>query len=105
MTVREINDTDFDASTSTGTVLVDFHAAWCGPCQLQGPILDTVAEEVGAGSEASIYKLDVDANRRIADRFSVRSIPYLVLLKNGQVVRTFTGLQDADTLLSALRSA
>ena len=103
MAVREINDGDFDASTSTGTVLVDFHAAWCGPCQLQGPILDTVAEETDG--EARIFKLDVDANRRTADRFAIRSIPYLVLLKDGEVVRSFTGLQDADTLRSAIRSA
>ena len=103
MAVREINDAEFEASTSTGTVLVDFHAEWCGPCQLQGPILDTVAEETEG--TASIFKLDVDANRSTAERFAVRSIPYLVLLRDGEVVRTFTGLHDADTLVSALRSA
>ena len=103
MAIREINDTDFDESTSTGTVLVDFHAAWCGPCRLQGPILDTVGQEVDG--EANIFKLDVDANHRTAAKFAVQSIPFLVLLKDGEVVRTFTGLQDADTLRSAIRSA
>ena len=103
MAVRDISDRDFDANTSTGTVLVDFHAAWCGPCRLQGPILDSVAEEVA--DEANIFKLDVDANRRTADRFGIRSIPYLVLLKDGEVVRSWAGRQDAETLQTAIRSA
>lgn len=101
--IHELSDTTFDQDTAHGTVLVDFHAAWCGPCQLQGPILEDLAVELG--EEVRIAKLDVDRNRDTAARFRVSSIPYLVLLRDGEVVREFTGLQDARTLRAALRTA
>jgi thioredoxin 1 len=101
--VREIDDMSFDRDTAEGTVLIDFYAPWCGPCQLQGPILDDLATELG--DEVRIVKLNVDDNRLTAARFGVASIPYLVLLRDGRPVREFTGLQDARTLRAALRSA
>lgn len=101
--VHEIDDRSFDRDTAEGTVLIDFYAPWCGPCQLQGPILDDLAAELG--DDVRIVKLNVDDNRDAAARFRVASIPYLVLLKDGEVVREFTGLQDAGTLRMACKSA
>lgn len=101
--VHDLSDATFDRDTAHGTVLVDFHATWCGPCRLQGPILEDLAAELG--DSVRIAKLDVDRNRATAARFRVASIPHLVLLRDGVVVREFNGLQDARTLRAALRSA
>ena len=101
--LHELNDSTFDHETSEGTVLVDFYAAWCGPCQLQTPILEELAEEIG--DDAKIAKLDVDGSRETAARFRVASIPHLVLLRDGEIVREFRGLTDVRTLRDALKSA
>ena len=64
-------------------VLVDFYADWCGPCQMMAPVLKEVAEEFGG--KVSIIKIDVDKNQPIAQRFGRRSIPNLILFKNGEI--------------------
>jgi thioredoxin 1 len=101
--LHELTDRDFDATTATGTVLVDFHAHWCAPCRMQGRILEELAEEFDG--RVRIAKLDVDANRETAARFRVMSIPHLVLMKEGEVAGEFLGLQDADTLRRVLSAA
>jgi thioredoxin 1 len=101
--LHELSDATFDRDTAEGTVLVDFYAPWCGPCRLQGPILEDLASEMNG--DVRIAKMNVDDNRETAARFRVASIPYLVLLRDGQVLREFTGLQDAGTLRAALRAA
>ncbi len=101
--VEHLTDHDFDERTASGTVLVDFHADWCGPCGLLDPVLETLAEEFEG--DTRIMKLDVDVNPRIARRFSISAIPYLLLFRDGRIVEKFLGLQDADTLRRALRSA
>jgi len=101
--LHELNDQSFDRDTAEGLVLVDFYASWCGPCQLQSPILEELAEE--SGDAVRIAKLNVDDSRETAARFRVASIPHLILLRDGEVVREFTGLTDARTLRTALRSA
>ena len=63
-------------------VLVDFYADWCGPCQMMAPVLKEVADEMG--DKVKIIKIDVDKNQPIAQRFGVRSIPTLILFKNGK---------------------
>ncbi len=101
--LHELNDRSFDRDTAEGLVLIDFYAPWCGPCQLQGPILVDLAEQTG--EDVRIAKLNVDDSRETAARYRVSSIPHLVLLRDGEVVREFTGLTDARTLREALRSA
>ena len=71
-------------------VLVDFYADWCGPCQMMAPVLKEVASELG--DQASIIKVDVDRNQLIAQRFGVRSIPHLILFKNGQIKASKAGI-------------
>src|SRR5215831_8288821 len=79
--VRTLNESNFDAEVQTGVVLVDFWATWCGPCKLQAPIVDQVADRLA--DKVKVGKLDVDAAPKIAQRFSVQAIPTLIIFKNG----------------------
>ena len=96
---------DFDVRTQNGLVLVDFFAPWCGPCRMQLPILEAIAQKAQqAGPAVSICKVNTDEQPGIATSFGVESIPTLVLLKNGKEVQRFVGLQQENALLGAIRS-
>jgi thioredoxin 1 len=101
--VVALNEANFDAQIEQGVVLVDFWAAWCGPCRIQGPIVEQVAEQIGGA--AKIAKLDVDAVPDIARRFGITSIPTLIVFKDGKPVQQFVGVTEAETLVSAIQAA
>ncbi|MDN5278235.1 MAG: thioredoxin 1 [Clostridiales bacterium] len=98
--VEKINSVNFSEFTGKGTVLVDFWAPWCGPCQMQLPILESVAQKVG--DKAKIAKLNVEENPDIASKFNIFSIPILILFKDGQQVKVFQGLQTEEALVRAV---
>ena len=87
----EVTDATFasEIEQSSGLVLVDFWATWCGPCQVVAPVLDQLAGEYAG--RARLAKLDVDSNQRTAMRFNVRSIPSILFFKNGRHVDTVVG--------------
>ncbi len=99
--VIEISDEDFEDTIKNGIILVDFWADWCAPCRIQGPILDEVAEALG--NKASIAKLNVDYNRKAAEKYKIMSIPTLIIFKNGEVVKQLLGVQSKDTLMSHIK--
>lgn len=98
--VIELGSSGFDKATKSGAVLVDFWAPWCGPCKMQGPILEKVAAEIG--DKAVIAKVNVDENPELAAKYGVRSIPTLILLKDGETKQQFIGLQQQAALVEAI---
>lgn len=92
----------FDNAIKEGVTLVDFWAAWCGPCRMQEPILNEVAAEIG--EQALIAKLNVDDNRVIAAKFGISSIPSLIVFKNGIPVKRFVGVQPRQSLVNTIKS-
>lgn len=81
-------------------VLVDFWAPWCGPCMMQGPIIDELAKEVG--DKAKIFKVNVDDNGELASQYGIMSIPALKVFKNGEVVEELVGVHQKAQLLKVI---
>lgn len=93
-----LTDANFESEVlkSTKPVLVDFFAEWCGPCKMQGPIIDELAKEIG--EQGKIGKMDVDANPETAQKFGIMSIPTIIIFKDGKVAEQLVGLQGKDDL-------
>jgi thioredoxin 1 len=89
-----------DVLKSDIPVLVDFWAAWCGPCKMVAPVLDEVAEE--QGEKIRIVKLDVDANPITAGRFGVRAIPTMIVFKSGREADRIVGFHPKPQLMQKL---
>jgi thioredoxin 1 len=83
-------------------VLVDFFASWCGPCIMQAPIIDELANEIG--DSAHVGKLDTEESGMTAMRYGVMSIPTLLVFRNGQVVKQMVGLQSKVALAAELQA-
>ncbi|HNY01447.1 MAG TPA: thioredoxin [Bacteroidales bacterium] len=95
--VRTLTDKNFQPVTGKGMVLVDFWAEWCMPCKMMIPVLNEVAEEMQG--KVTIAKLNVDEQKATAARFGIRSIPTMVLFRNGKEVKRITGVKTRDYLL------
>ena len=101
--IRELTDTTFDAAIGTGVALVDFWAPWCGPCRMQTPILEDIAKRTGP--TVTVAKVNVDTAPGIATRFGIRSIPTLIVFRDGKAVEHFVGVQQGAILLRAVSTA
>lgn len=100
----EFTDQNFDQEVlqSAKPVLVDFWAPWCGPCQMMGPIMDDLAEELGG--KAVVGKLNVDENGDTAAKYGIMSIPALKIFKGGKEVKEFVGVQNKELLKKELEN-
>lgn len=86
----------------TKPVVIDFYADWCGPCKIQGPILDELKQRMGESVE--IRKVDVDTNLDLAQKYEIRVVPTLIVEKNGQVIQMYEGVTTADELEHTLKT-
>ncbi len=99
-----LDDRNFDEEIRRGEggpILVDFWAAWCGPCRMVAPILETIAAEMKG--TARIGKLDVDHSPATAQRYGIQSIPTMILFKNGRQVDMIIGAQSREVIASMIR--
>lgn len=103
MSVIKISEENFEKEVMNEekTVILDFYADWCGPCKMMSPIIDGVAEELG--DKVKVGKVNTDENMNLAQKFSIMSIPTIMIFKNGNIVKTFIGVTDKKEIIDAIK--
>ena len=96
-----LTDQSFDKTVAKGIVLVDFWATWCGPCKVQGPIVEQIAKEMKG--KVTVCKLDTDKNLKTSQRFEIQYLPTILIFKDGKVVDKLVGMTQKEALLNALK--
>lgn len=99
--ILTLTDKNFQHQTKNKLVLVDFWASWCAPCRMMAPVLNEVAEELSGNSH--IGKVNIEEYQSLAQKFQVRNIPTLILLKNGIEINRFVGVKSKDFLLEQIQ--
>jgi len=93
--VIDLNEKEFDKKVSTGKVLVDCYANWCGPCKMLAPIIEELSGEI---DNYTFYKLDVDKNEEISRKYGIMSIPTLLLFEDGELKDKLVGFKNKEEL-------
>lgn len=97
--VVNLTEANFEATVTSGKVIVDFWAPWCGPCRVQGPIIDKLAETT---DDIVVAKVNVDDEPAIAGRFGIQSIPTIMVFDKGAVKSSRVGVQSEQAIRSQL---
>ena len=102
MAVLELNAENFENEVlkSDKTVLVDFWASWCGPCRMLSPVVDEIAEE---HPELKVCKVNVDEQEELAMRYSIMSIPTLIVFRNGELIKQNAGVLPKQAILDMVK--
>lgn len=105
MATKHISDASFDADVlkSSGPVLVDFWAEWCGPCKQIGPALEEISNELGA--RVTVTKINIDENPATPGKYGVRGIPTLMLFKDGEVAAVQVGALPKGKIVEWIESS
>lgn len=100
--MKELSNQSFESTIQDGMTVVDYWAAWCGPCKMLSPILEEVAEEI---TEVEFAKVNVDEEETVASNAGVRGLPTLVLYKDGKEVDRIVGLMQKNPLSERIKSS
>jgi len=98
--ILTLTDKNFQHQTKNRLVLVDFWASWCAPCRMMAPVLNEVSSELSGNSH--VGKVNIEQYQSLAQKFQVRNIPTLILLKNGTEVNRFVGIKNKEFLLQQI---
>lgn len=98
--VLTLTEKNFQQQTKNKVVLVDFWATWCAPCRMMAPVLNDVASELSGNSH--VGKVNIEQYQSLAQKFRVRSIPTLILFKNGAEINRFVGIKSKEFLLKEI---
>ncbi|HCM58999.1 MAG TPA: thioredoxin [Bacteroidales bacterium] len=101
--IEHLTAQNFAHKTKNGVVLVDFWADWCMPCKMMAPILNEVAE--ATDGTATIYKLNVDEQQQVAAQFGIRSIPTMILFKDGKEMERIIGVKSKEAVIASINKA
>jgi thioredoxin 1 len=101
--ILTLTDKNFQNQTKNKVVLVDFWAAWCGPCRMMAPVLNEIAGELKGNTY--VGKVNVEQYQSLSQKFKVRGIPTMVLFKNGVEVNRFVGVKSKEFLIKQIQSA
>jgi len=99
MNIIEIKNTEQfeqEVINESGTVLIDFYATWCMPCRAMKPIIEEISKEY---KEIKFVKIDIDKNEELAIKYNVMSIPTILIMKNGEVTKTFLGITNKESII------
>lgn len=97
-----LTDKNFNVQTKNRVILVDFWASWCAPCRMMAPVLNDVASELEG--DLFVGKANIEQYQSLAQKFGVRSIPTMILFKNGKEVNRYVGIKSKDFLLKEIKS-
>ena len=102
MSVLKLTDENFENEVlnSDKPCIVDFYADWCGPCKMMSPIIEEIAEEFG--EKAKVGKVNSDENMELAQKYGIMSIPTIMIIKNGEVTKTFVGVTSKEEILNEI---
>jgi thioredoxin 1 len=98
----ELTSENFEATVNEGVSLVDFWAPWCGPCRMIAPVIEELASDFDG--KANICKINTDEQQELASKFGIRSIPTILLMKDGKVVDTMIGAASKQAFADKLNS-
>ena len=101
--ILNLTDKNFQQQTKNKVVLVDFWATWCAPCRMMAPVLNDVAAELSGNLH--VGKVNIEQHQSLAQKFKVRSIPTLILFKNGTEINRFVGIKSKDFLIQQIKKA
>ena len=100
MKIKDINEAEFNEVIAADTLtVVDFWAAWCGPCMMLGPVMEEVAGEL---ADVAFYKVNVDDHQELAIKFGIDAIPCVIFFKNGAAVGRSVGLVDKAAMIARI---
>ena len=104
MEVLKITEENFENEVlkSDIPVIIDFYADWCGPCKMMSPIIDAIADEMG--DKIKVGKINTDENINLAQQYGIMSIPTILVIKNGEIAKSFIGVTDKTTIIEELNN-
>lgn len=96
MEIKNTEEFEKEVINSNQTVFIDFYATWCKPCKIMTPIIEEIAKEY---KEIKFVKMDIDKNEELAIKYNVMSIPTMLIMKNGEVTKTFIGVINKESIV------